>query len=141
MADLEALSPDVIVPRRSAQARISEAALGCSRLDGIVTAARQRDASFVPADARHFCAHCGFPFRRGDWGRLHCHEYDLPDHGRCEKRLRDARDQEGLKMRLRKTQEADPYARRTNEDAIAHDWVRQQYPAVNLKEWQPARAS
>jgi hypothetical protein len=44
-------------------------------------------------------------------------------------------------MRLRKTQEADPYVWATNEDAVAHAWVRQQFPVVALKKWQPTRES
>jgi hypothetical protein len=44
-------------------------------------------------------------------------------------------------MRLRKTQEADPYVWRTSEDAIAYGWVRQHFPDVNLQEWQPAQES
>jgi hypothetical protein len=39
-------------------------------------------------------------------------------------------------MRLSKTQAADPYAERTSEDAIAHGWVRQHYPNVDLQEWE-----
>src|SRR5262249_37275635 len=65
-------------------------------------------------------------------------EYDLvPDHGRCEHRLRDAHDPERLLMRLRKTQEASPHARRTSPDAIAHGWVREHHPDVNLRQWEP----
>ena len=40
-------------------------------------------------------------------------------------------------MRLRKTQETDPYAPRTSPDAIAHDWVRQHYPDLDLRKWEP----
>ena len=98
---------------------------------------RQRNVPFVPAYADRFCAHCGFPFRDPDRNRLLCHQYDLPGHGRCGVRLRDAQNPEGLRMRLRKTQEADPYGGRTSEDAIAHDWVRQHYPDVDLREWKP----
>lgn len=40
-------------------------------------------------------------------------------------------------MRLTKTQAADPYAARTGPDAIAHGWVRQHYPDLDLTEWAP----
>jgi hypothetical protein len=40
-------------------------------------------------------------------------------------------------MRLRKTQEVDPYASRTSPDAIAHGWVRQHYPDFDLRKWEP----
>ena len=93
---------------------------------------------FYPASARYFCAHCGFPFRDPNRIQLYCHEYPLPGHGRCGRRLRDAQETAGLEKRLRKTQETDPYARRTTEDAIAHEWVRQHFPHVDLKQWQPA---
>jgi hypothetical protein len=114
----------------------------CSRLDGIVTTARRRDVPFVPAHAEYFCVHCGFPFRNGP-PQQYCREFDLKDnHGRCETRRLDAQDQAGgLLTRLRKTQEADPYAWATGRDAIAHAWVRQRYPDVSLAEWQPYRES
>ena len=95
--------------------------------------------SFVPADADRYCVHCGFPFRGQDRGRSYCRQYSLPDHGRCGRRLRDAQDQEEMRKRLRITQEADPYASRTSEDAIAHAWVRQHYPDLDLEQWQPTR--
>src|SRR5215470_216158 len=105
---------------------------------GIVT--RQCDVPFVPAYADRFCTHCGFPFRGSDRGRQYCHQFDLfPDHGRCERRRRDAANPEGLEMRLRVTQQADPYSTRTGEDAIAHGWVRLHYPSVSLEEWKTAR--
>src|SRR5580698_3678066 len=70
--------------------------------------------------------------------REYCHEYDKsPDHGRCGRRLRDAGRQDGLEMRLRKTQQADPYVWATGEDAVAHRWVRQNYPRMNLQNWLP----
>lgn len=106
---------------------------------GIVT--RQRDYPFVPADADDFCEYCGFPFRGGKRTPSLCREYHLPNHGRCGRRRRDAWNREGRMMRLRKTQEADPYGWRTSEDAIAHGWVSQHFPDVNLQNWQPARQS
>jgi hypothetical protein len=113
-----------------------------SRLNAAMTTTRRREVPFVPAYADHFCVNCGFPFREVDWGRRYCHEYDKsPDHGRCGRRLRDAGQQDGLEMRLRKTQEADPYVWATGEDAVAHGWVRQNYPRMNLQNWQPARES
>jgi hypothetical protein len=108
------------------------------QLDGVMPATRQHGDLFVPAHADYFCVHCGFPFRRGERNWPYCHEYDLsPDHGRCERRLQDAQDPEGLRMRLRKTQEANPAATRTSPDAIAHEWVRQHYPDVDLQGWEP----
>jgi len=71
---------------------------------------------------------------------MQCSEYDRhPDHGRCGRRLRDAQDPEGLQMRLRKTQEMDPYAKRSSEDAVAYEWVRSHYPDVRLQDWEPRR--
>jgi hypothetical protein len=102
------------------------------------TVTRQRDVPFVPAHARYFCDHCGYPFRGGQRTPSLCQQYVLPGHGRCGRRLRDARDLEGLKMRLKKAQEADPYVWRTSEDAIAHGWVSRQFPDVNHEKWQPA---
>lgn len=100
---------------------------------------RERGIPFVPAVSKYFCVQCGFPFRGGYRAWPYCHEYDLyPDHGRCGRRLQDAQVPDGLRMRLRKTQEADPYARRTSEDAIAHGWVRQHYPDLDLREWEPS---
>jgi len=94
---------------------------------------------FVPADADRFCVYCGFPFRDHDRGQVYCRQYARPGHGRCGRRRRDAQSEEGLKERLRRTQAADPYARQTSVYAIAHEWVRQRYPDVNLERWQPAR--
>lgn len=110
------------------------------RLDGVVVTS-QRNVPFVPATADRFCAHCGFPFRAGDQHRPYCHEYDLPDHGRCGERLREAQDLEGLRKRLRKTQEADPNSRRTSEYAIAYGWVRLHHPEVDLQEWEPYQSA
>ena len=42
-------------------------------------------------------------------------------------------------MRLRKTQEMDPYAKRSSEDAVAYEWVRSHYPDVRLQDWEPRR--
>lgn len=65
----------------------------------------------------------------------------FPGHGRCGKRWHDAQHPEGLRERLRKTQEADPHDQRTSEDAIAHDWVRQHHPGEDLEPWQPVQES
>jgi hypothetical protein len=100
---------------------------------------RQYDVPFVPAYADRFCAHCGFPFRGSDRGRQYCHQFDLPNHGRCERRRQDAANPEGLQMRLRATQQADPRSTRTIEDAVAHAWVRLHYPNVNIRNWKPAQ--
>jgi hypothetical protein len=94
---------------------------------------------FVPADARWYCKHCGFRFRGGARDPLLCRTYDDPAHGRCGRRLRDAQDPEGLRKRLRKTQETDPYVRRTSEDAVAYEWAKQHYPKTNLQDWEPCR--
>src|SRR5690348_3222500 len=104
-------------------------------LDGMVTTAQP--VPFVPAHAERFCVYCGFPFRDPNRGQEYCREYALPDHGRCGQRLRDAQDPQGLANRLAATRDASPYARRTSEDAIAHRWVRQHYPQVDLRPWQP----
>ncbi len=111
-----------------------------ARLDGVVATTGQGDLPFIPALAKQYCIHCGFPFRAGDQHPDHCREYDLyPNHGRCEKRQRNAEDPEGLRMRLKKTQEADPYSKRTSPDAIAHRWVREHYPSINLQDWEPSQ--
>lgn len=104
-----------------------------------MTTTSQEDIWFVPAEADHFCAYCGFPFRKGDWGRERCHQYDFPGHGRCGKRRQDAEDPELLKMRLGVTRQANPHDPRTSEDAVAHRWVELHHPEVDLDEWQPER--
>jgi hypothetical protein len=106
---------------------------------GEIVASAEPDL-FVPADADRFCEYCGFPFRGKDRSQRYCYEYPKSeDHGACGKRLRDAQTKVGLRRRLGITQEADPCTRRTNEDAIAHAWVRQHYPDVDLERWRPAR--
>jgi hypothetical protein len=88
---------------------------------------------FVPADADRFCEYCGFPFRGQDRSRQYCHEYPKSeDHGACGRRLRDAQTEEGLRERLKITQEWEPSKRPTSRYAIAHAWVRQHYPDVDL---------
>ena len=99
---------------------------------------QERAVAFVPAYADRYCAHCGFPFRGRDRSRQYCREYtDRADHGACEERRQNARRPDGLRERLHKTQEADPYARSSSDHAVAHQWVREHYPDVDLREWQP----
>ena len=95
---------------------------------------------FVPADARWYCEYCGFPFRGGVRNPLLCRTHKDPAHGRCGQRLRDAQTPEGLRKRLRVTQETHPYSKPTSEDAVAYEWVRLHYPEEeNLQDWEPHR--
>ena len=114
----------------------------CSRLDSIVTTGKRRVVPFVPAHAEHFCVNCGFPFRNGP-PQQYRREYDLKsNHGRCETRPTGcAGSGRWPAGQAQKTQQADPHAWATGQDAIAHAWVRQRYPHVNLADWQPYQLS
>ena len=69
---------------------------------------------------------------------MYCQTYEPDsDQGACAGRRRDAQNLEGLRKRLRQTQEADPYRWQTSNDAIAHGWVRLHYLDVDLREWEP----
>ena len=51
-----------------------------------------------------------------------------------------AQNPEGLRKRLTSTRDAKPVSRRTSNYAVAHEWVRQQYPHVDLQGWRPSES-